>query len=71
MMLSVSMETATAAYKEYGVSLYSCTNSGRATGSAIATRKSYAFERQSEGPTRKQQRQPTVGLLKIIVVAFC
>lgn len=51
MMLSVSMDTATAAYREYGVSLYSCTNSGRETGSAIATKKSYAFPRQIKGTT--------------------
>eukprot|EP00955_Chlamydomonas_euryale_P058655 357162-Chlamydomonas_euryale.AAC.2 len=42
MMVSVSRPTDTAAYSECGVSWYSCTHSGRHTGSEMAMRKSYA-----------------------------
>lgn len=39
-MSEVCRPTLTAAYREYAVSLYSCTCTGLHTGSAIATKKS-------------------------------
>ncbi len=55
MMVSVSRPTLTAAYSECGVSTYSCTHSGRHTGSAMAIRKSYAWRYTGENVSRKMR----------------
>ena len=55
MMVCVSKPTLTAAYSECGVSTYSCTHSGRHTGSAIAIRKSYAWRYTGENVSKNMR----------------
>ena len=50
---AVCKPTETAAYNEYDVSLYSCINSGRQTGSEIVIKKSCACLYTGENDSRK------------------